>query len=150
MARRKPPPAALHASPDDVEAEFYDAMQRGDIVRMMAVWADDEETVCVHPGGGRLVGTAAIRASFEAIFGQGTVPVVPEQVHRLQTMTAAVHHLVEHIRVEGPEGVQEAWALVTNVYLKTALGWRMAAHHASAVDPDDIAAARSEAPSTLH
>jgi uncharacterized protein (TIGR02246 family) len=149
MARPKPPPAALHASPDDVETQFYEAMQRGDITQLMAVWADDDEVVCVHPGGGRLVGAAAIRASFEAIFAQGTVPVVPEQVHRLQSLGSAVHHLVEHIRVDGPEGVQEAWALATNVYVKTAQGWRLAAHHASAVDPDEVAAA-GEGPSTLH
>lgn len=149
MTRRQPPPAALHASPDDVEAELYEALQKGDIARLMAIWADDEEIVCVHPGGGRLVGAPAIRASFEAIFAQGTVPVRPEQVHRLQTLTTAVHHLVEHLRVEGPEGVQEAWALATNVYLKTAQGWRLVAHHASVADPEDLGGG-GEAPATLH
>ena len=27
----------------------------------MAVWSDDEEVACVHPGGPRMVGNAAIR-----------------------------------------------------------------------------------------
>jgi uncharacterized protein len=40
----------------------------------MAVWADDDEIVCVHPGGPRVVGAAAIRASFEAIFANGGIP----------------------------------------------------------------------------
>ena len=58
----QPPAAALHASPDDVEAQFYEAMQRGDLALMMAVWADDDEIVCVHPGsGGRVVGPQAVR-----------------------------------------------------------------------------------------
>lgn len=149
MSRRKPPPAALHASPDDLEAEFYEALQKGDIARLMALWADDDEVVCIHPGGGRLVGSAAIRASFEAIFQQGTVPVRPEQVHRLQALGTAVHHLVEHLRVEGPDGVQEAWALATNVYQKTAQGWRMVAHHASVADPEDLGPG-ADSPSTLH
>src|SRR5882724_1954387 len=131
MRRPKPPPAALHASPDDVEAQFYEALQRADIALLMAVWADDDEVVCVHPGGGRLIGPAAIRASFEAIFGNGAVPVQPEQIRRLQALGCAVHHLVERVAVEGPEGAQQAWVLTTNVYVKTAQGWRMAAHHAS-------------------
>jgi ketosteroid isomerase-like protein len=56
--------ASLFSSPDDVEAAFYEALQKGDIDALMALWADDDEVVCVHPGGGgRLVGPAAIRAS---------------------------------------------------------------------------------------
>ena len=149
MARPTPPAAALHSSPDDVEAQFYEALQRGDIARLMAVWVDDDEIVCVHPGGGRLVGAAAIRASFEAIFANGPIPVQPEQVHRLQGLGSAVHHLVERITVTGPEGAQDAWVLSTNVYLKTAQGWRLAAHHASAASAADLAGS-GDAPSTLH
>ncbi|MFO1270491.1 MAG: nuclear transport factor 2 family protein [Rubrivivax sp.] len=143
-----PPAAALHASPDDVEAQFYEALQRGDVALLMAAWADDE-IVCVHPGGGRVVGPAAIRASFEAVFANGGVPAHPEQIHRLQSLGCAVHHLVERIVVESPEGRQEAWVMATNVYVKTAQGWRMAAHHASPASPDEPAAADT-APSTLH
>ena len=149
MPRQKPPGAALHASPDDAEAQFYEALQRGDIAQLMAVWADDDEVVCVHPGGGRLVGAVAIRESFEAIFASGAIPVQPEQIHRLQALGCAVHHLVERITVSGPEGPQQAWVLATNVYVKTAKGWRLAAHHASAAGPDAIAAT-GETPSTLH
>jgi ketosteroid isomerase-like protein len=29
------------------------------------------------------------------------------------------------------DGVQQAWVVATNVYAKTAQGWRMVAHHAS-------------------
>jgi len=37
----------------------------------MAVWSDDEEITCVHPGGPRVVGAGAIRAAFESIFANG-------------------------------------------------------------------------------
>lgn len=150
MARPKPPAAALHdGSADDVEAQFYEALQQGDITRLMAAWADDDEVVCVHPGGGRLIGAAAIRASFEAIFANGAIPVVPEQVHRLQGLSHAVHHLVERIAIDGPQGRQEAWVLATNVYVKTAQGWRLAAHHASPASPHELPDV-VDAPSTLH
>lgn len=147
--RRKPPEAALHASPDDVEAQFYEALQRGDIGQLMSVWADDDDICCVHPGGGRLVGAAQIRESFEAIFANGAVPAHPEQIRRLQGLGCAVHHLVERIAVDHPEGDQQAWVLATNVYVKTAEGWRLAAHHASPAHPGELPAA-AESPSTLH
>ena len=61
MSRTKPPAAHLLASADDVEAQFYDALREADIERLMAVWHDDEEVVCVHPGGARVIGVRAIR-----------------------------------------------------------------------------------------
>lgn len=146
--RPKPPPS-ITGSPDDVEAQFYDALQKGDLEALMAVWAEDDEIVCVHPGGARVVGPAAIRASFEAIFAHNPIPVQPEQVHRLQWLGGAVHHLAERVQVQGESGPQSAWVLATNVYVKTAQGWRMVAHHAS---PGTLQEAPDlgDAPSTLH
>jgi len=147
-----PPPlkAPLHSSPDDIEAQFYEALQQADIEKLMAVWSDEEEVACVHPGGPRMVGAAAIRASFEAIFASGAIDVQPDNVRRLHTHSSAVHHVVERVRVQGGvEGTQIAYAIVTNVYLKTEQGWRMVMHHASpgmARELQEIA----EAPSTLH
>jgi uncharacterized protein (TIGR02246 family) len=152
MARRKPQPAVgatLLASPDDVEARFYEAMQQGDLGKIMTVWADDEEIVCVHPGGPRLVGPVAIRASFEAIFANAPVPVRPEQVRRLQTLGCAVHHLVERIVMESGERTEIAWVFATNVYVPTPQGWRLVAHHASPGSAEEMAAI-GELPSTLH
>jgi uncharacterized protein (TIGR02246 family) len=142
--------AALMASPDDTEAQFYEALQTGDIDRLMAVWADDDEVVCVHPGGARIIGLAAIRASFDAIFAQNPVPVQPEQVHRLHTLNCAVHHLAERVSVLTPQGPQTAWALATNVYVKTPAGWRLVAHHASPGQLGDPPPTLREPPSTLH
>lgn len=153
MARRPIAAAAVAAtgSPDELEAEFYEALRHGDIERLMAVWADDDEIVCVHPGGGRAIGPAAIRASFEAIFASsGGIPIQTEQVHRLQQLGCALHHLVERVAVQGPQGAQQAWVLTTHVYIKTLQGWRLAAHHASPGTTAEITAEGGDAPSTLH
>ena len=146
----RPPAATLVGSPDEVEAQFYEALQRGDIERLMSLWADDDEIVCVHPGGTRVVGAAAIRASFEAIFANGGIPVRPEQVHRLAVLGAALHHLVERIEVRGEAGLQTGWVIATNLYLKTAQGWRLASHHASPGLGHEPPVLSGEAPSTLH
>jgi ketosteroid isomerase-like protein len=108
------------------------------------------DIVCVHPGGPRVIGPAAIRASFEAIFANGAIPVVPEQVHRLHTIGSAVHHLAERITVQTSEGARTAWVLATNVYVKTAQGWRLVALHASPGSLDEKPPEQGEVPATLH
>ncbi len=148
MSRLKPPPALL-GSPDDIETQFYEALQRGDIDKLMAVWSDDDEIACVHPGGPRLIGAAAIRAGFEAIFGNGAVNAQPEQVRRVQSHSSAVHNVLERVEVMGADGRQAAWVIATNVYIKGAQGWRMVAHHASPGTPQEVQEI-IEAASTLH
>jgi ketosteroid isomerase-like protein len=148
MATR-PPSAVLGGSADEVEAQFYEALQSADIDKLMALWADDDEIVCVHPGGARLVGAQAIRASFEAIFANGAIPVRPEGVHRLQWHGGSLHHLLERIEVKTDEGLQVAYVVASNVYVKTSQGWRLAAHHASP-GLADAPPATADAPNTLH
>ena len=148
MPRAKPPPAPP-ASPDDIEQQFYEALQRADLEALMAVWSDDDDIVCVHPGGPRVVGATAIRGAFEAIFSNGPIEAHPEQVRRLQTLSCAVHSVLERVRVLTDAGPQSAWVLATNVYVKAAHGWRMAAHHASPGSPRELQDI-VEAASTLH
>ena len=131
MPKAKLQAATVGGTADDTEAAFYDALQNGDIDKLMACWADEDDIVCVHPGGSRAVGGAAIRSAFEAMFGQGRILAWPEQVCRVDALASAVHNLVERIKVMTPEGPLEAFAIATNVYHKTAQGWRMVAHHAS-------------------
>ncbi|MBK1689460.1 YybH family protein [Rubrivivax gelatinosus] len=150
MARPKPPAAPTIAlTPEDAEAAFYEAMAGGDVGRMMALWVDDEDALCVHPGGGRIVGTAAVRASYEAILADGGIPVSYDAVHRLQRAEVAVHHLIERVVVDSARGRSELRMLATNVYLKTPLGWRIAVHHVTAAGPDDRPPPEA-APTTLH
>ena len=138
MPRSKPPSPVLLGNPDDIEAQFYEALQRGDIDRLMSVWSDDDEVACVHPGGGRVIGVMAIRASFEAIFSNGAVNARPEKVRRVLSHSSAVHSVLERVEILGANGPQSAWVIATNVYLKGAHGWRMVAHHASPGTPQEV------------
>lgn len=149
MNRPKPLQAVLMATPDDTEAQFYESLQRADIERLMAVWAEDEDVACVHPGGPRLVGTHAIRTGFEEIFGQGSIDARVAQVRRLTLGHTAVHHVLEEVRVQTVEGPRSGYVLSTNVYLKTPLGWRMIVHHASPGTPRELEEL-TESTTTLH
>ncbi len=140
----------LLGTAEDIEAAFYDAIGRADLDALMALWAEDEDILCIHPGAARLVGHAAIRASWEAIFERGGVAIRPRQLLVTQNLMTAVHNIVEEVNQANPADSdhQELHILATNVYLKTPQGWRIAVHHAS-VAPGAIATEHS-AGSMLH
>ena len=150
MPNPKARAAVLHASPEDAEAQFYEALRDGDLDRVMAVWADDEDVVCVHPGGARVVGPLAVRAAFESIFTNGQIAVHAEHVKVVHAMGSSVHSVLERIDVVTVEGPRTGWIVATNVYVKTGQGWRMVAHHASPGAPDELPEITETAPAILH
>ena len=147
---RKPKvPVDSPGAADDTEAAFYWALQHADIDKLMACWSDEDEIVCVHPGGARLVGLPAIRSTFEAMFANGAIRALPEKVRKVDSLAASVHSVLERIEVLTKEGPRHAWVIATNVYLKTGQGWRMVAHHASPGTPDELHEV-SDTPTILH
>ena len=132
MLRTKPPPipGLPLASAAEVEQQFYAALRRADIEALMSLWADDDDIVCVHPGGSRAIGPAAVRAGFEAVFRNGAIDIHPEQVRCLEAAAFAVHSVLERVQVRGPRGESSGWVVATNVYIDTRVGWRIVAHHA--------------------
>jgi ketosteroid isomerase-like protein len=141
--------AAVGGTPDDVEAAFYDALHHGEVDKLMACWADEDDIVCVHPGGPRLVGPVAIRAAFDAMFANGTIQAWPQHLRRVESVASAVHSLVERIEVMTSEGPRHAYVVATNVFHKTAQGWRMVVHHASP-GTEHAAEASVDAAQVLH
>jgi ketosteroid isomerase-like protein len=149
---RQPPTfaAILGGSPDEVDAAFYEALQSGDINKLMACWADEEEIACIHPGGARAIGLGDIRASFEAIFADGAaIDARPQCVARWHSSHTAVHHLIESVNVMTSTGPGTALVTTTHVFHRAAQGWRLVVHHASPGTPQD-ARVPERAPQILH
>jgi len=118
-------------TPQDCEAAFYEALEAANLEAMMEVWADDEEVVCVHPGWPRLCGYEQIRENWAQIFRSGErLKVHLSAQVCVQGMMLAVHSLHENILVAG-EPKARAPVVTTNVYLRSASGWRMVVHHGS-------------------
>jgi ketosteroid isomerase-like protein len=126
----------LNGSAAEVEAAFYDALNRADLDALMALWADDEEIVCIHPGGARLIGHAAIHGSWQAIFERGALHIIPSQLHETHNLMSSVHTVIEGVATANGEA---AHLMATNVYVKTPRGWRIVLHHGS-VAPGNAAA----------
>ena len=118
----------LNGSAAEVEAAFYDALNRADLDALMALWAEDDEIVCVHPGGARLIGHEAIRASWAGILEHGGLHIMPSQLHETHNLMSSVHTVVEGTTAASGE---PAHLIATNVYAKTPRGWRIVLHHVS-------------------
>jgi ketosteroid isomerase-like protein len=149
MRKNKLQAVNLEGTADEVEAAFYRALQKGDIDRLMACWADEDDIICIHPGGPRVIGAAAIRATFESMFSSGSIRAWPERARKTQAAASAVHNVLERVEVLGPRGPTQAWVIATNVYHKTAQGWRMVAHHASPGTASEVEEV-SDSPQVLH
>jgi uncharacterized protein (TIGR02246 family) len=121
----------IFPTPQDAEAAFYEALERGDLELMMAVWSEDEEILCVHPGGARLVGQDQVRESWRRIFAGGArARVSVSQQVTIAGPMVAVHSVQENFSVPGEQRPLQP-VVATNVYLRTAAGWRMIVHHGS-------------------
>jgi len=134
----------------DAQNAFYEALERCDLEAMMAVWSEDEEIVCVHPAGQRLAGQAQVREVWRQMFAGG--PNMRVQITQQVVITGImieVRSVHENITVAGEQRPRPPM-VATNVYLRTAAGWRMIVHHASpapeAATPDPVAVA----PKILH
>ena len=141
--------SAVGGTADEIELAFYEAMQAADLEQMMNCWADEDDMVCVHPNGPRVVGLPAIRATFEAIFSHGPLLAKPEQVRRVESLVSAVHNVVERVTIKTPTGPHDVFVIATNVYHKTAKGWRIVLHHASPGTADEVHDV-SDKPQILH
>jgi ketosteroid isomerase-like protein len=135
----------------DAENAFYEALERCDLDGMMAVWAEDEEIVCVHPAGARLTGQDQVRESWAKLFAAGPrARLRIEQQVAISGMMLAVHSVFETFSLPEKSGPPPLPIVATNVYLRTAAGWRMIVHHASPAPAQPQAATRDAPPTILH
>ena len=144
------PQASVYDSADAAEEAFYEALQRGDVEAVMALWADDDDAVCVHPNGPRLIGPARIRESWGEILADGGLDVRPGNVRTFGGSALVVHNLIERIVMQGDRGPEVVECVATNVYTRTAAGWRLLAHHAGTAAGGDEPAQSASGGATLH
>ena len=121
----------LHASPEAVEHAIFDALEHADIDAFMDLWSDDDEIVCVPPGGPRLVGHGKIREVWLKILANGPIHVRPTLARVLRGAMVSAHSMVVQLIVNGQSQTSVVHMDVSNVYFKGPLGWRLVLHHSS-------------------
>jgi len=121
------------STPEAAETAFYEALERASLEAMMAVWEDSDAIACIHPGGQRLSGRTAVRASWKQIFAGGSnLRFSVTHRHSIAGDTLAVHMVDEHI-VSGSRRYPPV--ITTNIYRRSGEGWRMVLHHACPSPP---------------
>ena len=112
------------------ERAFYSAFVNCDLPAMKKIWAD-KGVICIHPGSSPLVGREAVLRSWARILGSG-LPLNLRVVllSRKQHGDLAVHLVEESISQSHASA--PSLVVATNVYLRTAQGWRLFEHHATA------------------
>ncbi len=137
----------LYSSSAECEQAFYEALETADADTVADLWLNDDDVCCIHPGGERLVGLAAVMGAWRAILNHGPVHIRRVSSQSLETPTMAVHNVVEEILVVQNQGQQLVHVIATNVYIKTPSGWKMVMHHASPAT--EAAASEVQVPSGM-
>ncbi len=118
----------------EANARFYRAFETLDLAEMAAVWLHAEHARCVHPGWPLLSGWEAVRDSWETIFAN-----TAEMRFTISDLVVAVRGdlgwvtCTENILGQVADRVSVTSVLATNLFERSADGWRMVHHHASHV-----------------
>lgn len=111
---------------------FYAALSGLDLESMEAAWYHDDWVRCVHPGWDVLVGWRAVHASFQRIFRDtGWIRVIPTAVTGRALGDLGIVACTENITSSDNGEVGVGVAQATNVFRRTAEGWKMIVHHSS-------------------
>lgn len=136
------------ATAEEAQQAFYEAIERADLAQMMAVWAEDEDIVCIHPGGACHCGIAEVRESWRQIFEQG--PQLKFKIVAQRTVPGrilSIHTVYEHISHRSGAH-PPASVIATNIFALADHGWHVLMHHASPA-PAEVSPDLSS-PSVLH
>ena len=106
-----------------VNTAYYRAFRTGDDALMGRVW-HVEAVTCIHPGWPPSVGRGAVLESYRQIMSNpNQEPVKADEEH--------VVVMGEWARVLCRESVAGAGLAATNLFVRTADGWRLVHHQAS-------------------
>ena len=124
----------IFATPEDAESAFYQAVNRGNLSDLLAVWTEEEEVLCLHPNGVLFVNMDGIRESWREILGGETkIQLQFRRVSSWRGSMIAVHHLQEEMYADNDsKGVFR----VTHVFMRSAYGWRLTCRHSSSAGSD--------------
>ena len=111
---------------------FYDAFEARDLDAMSDVWAHGDRVSCTHPGWRTLHGWGAVSASWFALFG-GPQPLQFILTDEVVTVAGdAAWVTVDENLISSDMGATVA---AVNLFVRAESGWRLVAHHGSAVAP---------------
>ncbi|MAY66469.1 MAG: DUF4440 domain-containing protein [Rhodospirillaceae bacterium] len=120
---------------------FYAAFAGGSIEQMRAVWADDRDITCIHPGWPPLAGQQEVMDSWTSILSSG-------ETAEIRCVGARAYSQGDTAYVIGFERMPGTLLTTTNVFVRKGAVWRMV-HHQAAPCQDQAAADQEDTDPTL-
>lgn len=118
----------------DINENFYQAFNRGDLNLMQSVWAQNDSVSCIHPGWEVLRGFDAIIDSWEKIFvGSENLEIKLSDIKMTGSGGMIWVSCQENLFAMSMSGVQVSKVHATNLFEKVEGQWKMVLHHASSV-----------------
>jgi len=123
-----------HETPQAAEDVFYDALEEGDLDRLMAVWDEADDLALLLPMQPLRQGRVAVRETFRQLFAAvGGIDIQATHLQWLSWGDTALHLLEE--QVAGPDRRLAPPVYALNLYRRTATGWRLVLHHNAPTPP---------------
>jgi ketosteroid isomerase-like protein len=118
-----------YQTPQDAEDAFYDALEEGDLDRLLSVWADSDDICCLLPMYPLIQGRKGVADVFTHLFSQGHgVSLSVAHLGWIQTGDIAIHQIEERIQSAPAGNPPPPPFYGTNIYRKYAAGWRLIVH----------------------
>ena len=116
----------------EANERFYRALETLDLAAMERLWLHAPWVRCIHPGWDVLVGWEGVYESWRQIFAsKAWIRVTATQVQVEVFGDVALVGCAENITTGQDGEVVVAVAQATNLFMRTADGWRLIHHHAS-------------------
>jgi ketosteroid isomerase-like protein len=138
MTDRETDRRADRAAVEAANAAFYAAFEEGDLDAMRALWLDDPDSVCIHPGALPVRGAGAVHRSWALVMAHTSyiqfflTDVEISLRDDVATVTCTENVLTGDDRT-GPDAFGGAKAQATQVFVRTPAGWRLWVRHAAPV-----------------
>ncbi len=113
---------------------FYDAFGDRDLKVMTSLWWQGSTSLCIHPGGGVILGWEEIKASWDAIFRNTDALEIDVEIVKAEVDNSLAYVVVREIVLQASSGRRmKAQSIATNVFQKMAQKWYLVQHHGSPI-----------------
>ena len=92
-------------TPQDAEDAYYDALEEGDLEKLLTVWDDASDIGCLLPMHPLAQGRPAVRETFSRLFGRGRgIALSVKHLSWIETGDVAIHLVEEAPQSQAPGG----------------------------------------------
>ena len=123
-------------TPQEAEDAYYDALEEGELDRLLAIWADSDDICCLLPMYPMLHGRRGVEDAYRQLLNGGRgVELSIAHLGWIETDNFAIHQVEETVANPGGESPPPPPLYGTNIFRKESDGWRLIVHQNAPTPP---------------